>query len=156
MATHVEFDDIVKFLREQGWQFGLGERNSIRLAFEGENGEYNALILYPWEKEIIVLYVEYSFTVPETHRQDILNLVARINWGLLFGVCEYHPDQGIVRFRANMLTDDAPFNIGQFSTMVATTLSTADRYAPAFDAVLNGRLMVTEALKLVESPPAPL
>jgi hypothetical protein len=156
MADRVEFEDIVNFFREQGWQFGLGERNSIRLAFEGNNGEYNALLLYPWEKELIVMYVEYAFKVPESRGQDILNLVARINWGLLFGVCEYHPDKGIVRFRANMLTDDAPFNIGQFSTMVATTLSTADRYAPAFDAVLKDRLMVTEALELVESPPAPL
>ena len=155
MATQVEFDDIVKFLRQQGWQIGLGERNSIRLAFEGDNGEYNALILYPWEKEIIILYVEYPFPVPENRREDVLNLVARINWGLLFGVCEYHPDHGIVRFRATMLTDDAPFLAGQFSTMLSTALSTVERYKPAFDAVLRDRLAVAEALKLVESPPSP-
>ena len=156
MATQVEFDDIVAFLRQQGWRIGLGERNSIRMVFEGDNGEYNALILYPWEKEIIVLYVEYAFRVPESRSLEILDLTARINWGLLFGVCEYHPDHGIARFRANMMTDDASFNGGQFSTMLATTLSTADRYAPAFDAVLKGRATVAEALGMVESPPAPL
>ena len=155
MATQVQFDDIVKFLRQQGWQFGLGERNSIRLAFEGDNGEYNALLIYPWEKEIIILYVEYPFHVPENRRLDVLDLVARINWGLLFGVCEYHQDQGIARFRVTMLTDDAPFHSGQFSTMLSTALSTADRYAPAFDAVLQCRLTVCEALQLVESPPFP-
>jgi hypothetical protein len=155
MATQVTFDDIVKFLRAQDWQFGLGERNSIRLAFAGENGEYDALLIYPWEKEIIVLYVEYPFHFPESKRPEILDLVARINWGLLFGACEYHPDHEVARFRATMLTDDAPFHAGQFSTMIATALSTADRYAPAFEAVLQGDLTVTEALELVESPPAP-
>jgi hypothetical protein len=156
MATQVEFDDIVHFFREQGWNFGLGERNSIRLAIEGENGEYNALLIYPHEKEIIVLYVEYAFQVPESRSQDILDLVARINWGLLFGVCEFNQDKGVVRFRTTMLTDDVPLHIGQFSTMLATAFSTTDRYAPAFDAVLENGLMVTEALALVESPPAPL
>ncbi len=154
MATQVTFDDIVQFLRRQDWQFGLGERNSIRLAFEGENGEYDALLVYPWEKELIVLYMGYSFHVPETRVSDVLDLVARINWGLLFGVCEFHPDLGTARFRATMMTDDAPFHAGQFSTLIATALSTVDRYAPAFEAVLHGRLTVAEALALVESPPS--
>lgn len=150
MTTQVKFDDMVQFLRKEGWHFGIGEHDTLSLAFEGDHGSYNAMILYPWEKEIIIMYVEYPFRIPEERRGEIMELVARVNWGLLFGVCEYHPEWAIVRFRATMLTDDAPFHATQFSTMIATVLSSTDRYAPAFDALLKDGLSVSEALALVE------
>ncbi|MHB9030233.1 MAG: YbjN domain-containing protein [Candidatus Latescibacterota bacterium] len=150
MATQVTFDDVVKYFRQQDLHFGIGERNTITLTVRGENGEYQVLVYYPWEREIILTYVNYSFTVPGEKRSEILELIARINWGLLFGTCEYQPDTGILRFRSLMLTDDASLNSAQFTTMLSTAVANAERYAPAFKAVLSGKATIARALSRVE------
>lgn len=151
MATQVVFDDIVRYLREQELHFGIGERNDIRMAIAGDHGEYGILIHYPWEREVIVVYAEYSSPIPEERRAEVLEMAARINWGLLFGTCEFHPDTGRVRFRSLMLTDDAPFHTAQFATVLSTAVANAERYAPAVKALLDGRATVVGALSLVEA-----
>ncbi len=150
MATQVVFDDIVRYLRVQDLVFGIGERADIRMAVSGENGRYGILIHYPWEREIIVVYAECPFTVPAEHRSEALELAARINWGLFFGTCEYHPATGLVRFRTVMLTDDAPFHDAQFATVLSTAVANAERYTPVFRMVLKGEATVAEALSLAE------
>ncbi len=152
MATEVVFDDIVKFLRQNEWEFGIGSSQTISLSFEGANGVYSVYILYPWEKEIILVYAEYPFRIPESKSEEFFELVSRINWGLLFTACEYNPETGKVRFRGNMLTDNAHFYSEQFATLLATVWNTIDRYAPAFKSVLKGKRTVKEALSLVENP----
>lgn len=150
MPTRTIFDDIVRYLRRENLHFGIGAGDALRLAIRGEHGEYAVLIHYPWEREIVVAYAEYSFRVPPEKRGEILEMAARINWGLFFGTCEYSPETGVVRFRSTMLTDDADFNAGQFGTMLSTAVADAERYAPAFDAVIAGRMTVPGALSAVE------
>ncbi len=150
MPTRATFDDIVRYLRSNGWSFGIGETNSISLMLDGERHTYPVLIRYPWEKEIIVAYVEYPFRIPEERRRALLELAARINRGLYFASCEFDMDSGWIGFRTTMLTDGASFNPEQFSTMLATAISIAERYAPALDAVVSKRIDPANALKLVE------
>jgi hypothetical protein len=142
MATQVIFDDIVQFLRKNGWEFGIGSNQAISLSFEGENSVYTGYIIYPMEKEIILIYAEYPFIVPESKRMEFLEFVAKINWGLLFITCEYNAENGKVRFRGSMLTDDAPFIGEQFATLLAIIWSTIDRYEPSFRSLLNGEKTV--------------
>jgi hypothetical protein len=139
MATEATFDDIVRYLRKEGWTFGIGDTNSISMAVEGEKTLYSVLIRFPWEKEIIIIYVRYPFRIPDTKRPEALDLAARINQGLLFGTCEYAHETGEVRFRSTMLTDGAPFHPEQFSTLLATALANAERFSPAFRALLEAR-----------------
>ena len=150
MPTLTTFDDIVRFLRTNGWSFGIGETNSVSLMIEGARYTYPILIRYPWEKEIIVAYVEYPFRIPEERRAAILELTVRINRGLYFASSEYDMDSGWIGFRATMLTDGAAFNPEQFSTMLAAAISVAERYAPVFDMVISGRANAVAALKTVE------
>lgn len=150
MATTVSFDDIVAYLRTTGAPFGIGSGNRIIMEAEGDHTTLNIQVVYPWEKEIIGLYAAYPVPVPADLRAHMLELAARINWGLLFAACECNPDTGIIRFRSFMLVDDAPFHREQFATMLATTISLADRYAPAFRAITESGLTVEEALALAE------
>jgi len=150
MATRVTFDDIVKYFREQNLHFGIGASNTVSLNIKGEHEQYRVLIYYPWEREIIIAYANYPFRTPEEKRPEILELVARINWGLLFSVCECRPETGMLRFRSVMLTDEASFNSAQFTTMISTAVANAERYAIAFRAVLSGNATVPQALSLVE------
>ncbi len=150
MATKVTLDDIVNYFHRQNLLFGIGERDTIKLTVKGNHGEYQVYVYYPWEREIIVTYALYSFKIPEEKSAEILEMVARINWGLLFGVCEYHPETGVARFRSIMLTDDTVFNDAQFTTMLSTAVANAERYAPAFRTVLSGKASVSHALSEVE------
>ncbi len=150
MATQVVIDDIVKYFHRQNFAIGIGERNTISFMVEGEHGEYDVLIYYPWEREIIASYVNYSFRIQKKNRRETFELVARINWGLLFGTCECQPDTGVVRFRSIMLTDGTGFIEEQFATMLSTCVTNAERYAPAFKAVLGGKATAAQALIGVE------
>lgn len=84
MATQVTFDDIVKYFRQQDLHFGIGERNTVALTVRGDHGEYPVLVYYPWEREIVITYVSYRFTVPGEKRTEILELAARIKLGPAF------------------------------------------------------------------------
>ncbi len=150
MPTRTAFDDIVRFLRSNGWSFGIGETNSVSLMIEGARHTYPVLIRYPWEKEIIVAHVEYPFRIPEERRAAIPELIARINRGLYFASCEYDMDSGWIGFRATMLTDGSAFNPEQFSTMLAAAISVAERYAPVIDMVVSGQADAATAMKTVE------
>ena len=152
MATQVTFDDIVRYLRSERIPFGIGKNNSIMLSIAGENTALNVQVAYLWEKEIICLWAAYPFGSPSRKLDAVLELAARINWGLLFSSCEVNPESGAIRFRSTMLVDDAPFSREQFRTLFATACSLADRYAPAFKQVIEGTLSPENALALVENP----
>jgi hypothetical protein len=149
MATQVTFDDILKFLRSEGLEFGIGPKNTLALTLKTEKETYLVIIQYIWEKELIVLYVEYTFKATGRSRTELLNLAAYINWGLLFPTCEINTETGVIRFRSTMLTDDAPFYRSQFATMLATACTVAERYSPAFRAVIEGNCTAHEAIDLV-------
>ncbi len=155
LATTATFDDIVKYLRSAGLDFGIGSRNTIAMKLKGAGGTYRIIVQYKWEKELIVLYVEYPFHAPKEHMADICELAARVNWGLLFAAAEVNPDTGLIRFRSTMLTDDAPFIASQFGSMFSTACSIAERYAQAFKGVADGRLSVGTAIHNAESGTTP-
>ncbi|MFC1511712.1 YbjN domain-containing protein [Candidatus Latescibacterota bacterium] len=152
MATQVTFDDIVRYLRAERIPFGIGKNNRIMLTLAGENTTLNVQVAFLWEKEIICLWAAYPFHSPSSSLEEVIELAARINWGLLFSSSEVNPDTGAIRFRSTMLVDDAPFNREQFKTLFATACSLADRYAPAFRRVIEGG-SVEEALAMVEHSP---
>lgn len=150
MATTATFDDIVKHLRSLGLDFGIGSQSAIALKLTGAGGTYRLILQYKWEKELIVLYIEYPFRAPRERMTEVCELAARVNWGLLFSTAEVNPDTGLIRFRSTMLTDDAPFIESQFGSMFSTACSIAERYAPAFKGVAEGNISVEDAVRNAE------
>jgi hypothetical protein len=150
MATQTTFDDIVNHLRISGFQFGIGSGNRLALSVSGKHAVLDVQIYYPWEKEIIVLYAVCPLTVTKNHGGEMLELAARINWGLLFATCEVAPDTGSIRFRATMPVDESPFHREQFDTLLATVCSLADHYYPALAMVIEKGVAPAEAVAAVE------
>jgi len=150
MSTKVTFDDIVNYLRKEGWSFGIGSGNNIKMNLKGKTGIFGVYISLRLEKEIITMYIEHPSVIPDDFRDEIDRFVNAINWGLHFGTCEFNTETGKIRFRSFMLIDDAPFVEAQFATMLATLFSIAEKYGIAINSVIEGKKSVEEALKEVE------
>lgn len=150
MATTVTFDDIVRLLRSGGLNFGIGTDNTVSLNIELSNGSFPVIVQFIMEKEIIVVYVNYPFKVIPDRINEIQTLISFINWGLLFSSCEYNYFKRNIRFRSTMLTDNQNFNPAQFSTVLSTCCSIADKCFPAFKAVLESGITAEEAEKLIK------
>ena len=149
MATLVTFEDIVRFFRAERMKFAIGKENRLLLTLTGKNTSLTVQVSFMQEKEIIGLHAIFPFRVPTVKISAALELAARINWGLLLAACEVNPENGAIRFRSTMLVDDSSFNRSQFSTLFATACSLADRYAPAFLKVIEGK-SIGEALAGIE------
>jgi hypothetical protein len=149
MATTVKLEDLVRFFRSEEMAFSIGNGNCLLITVRGQNTTLTVQVCFVPEKEVIGLHAACPFHVPQEFIASALEMAARINWGLLFATCEVHPKTGAVRFRSVMLVDDSRFNRAQFSTLFATGTSTADRYAPAFMKLMEGKSPV-EALAGIE------
>jgi len=150
MSTKVTFDDIVNYLKKEGWSFGIGSGDNIKMNLKGKTGLFSVYVSFRREKEIITMYIEHPSVIPENFRDDIGRFVNAINWGLHFGTCEVNNETGKVRFRSFMLIDDAPFIEAQFATMLATLFSIAEKYGIALNSVIEGKKSAEEAIKEVE------
>jgi hypothetical protein len=149
MATKVEFEEIIRFLREEGLNIAIGPLGTAFTKISGKNGDYRLIVRFIREKEIIVVYMEYQFTSDLKSLDEVMKLSSRINWGLLFSTCEVDEETGSIRFRSTVLTDEASFNSSQFTTSLATASTLADNYSPVFKSVIYGGLTAKEALEKV-------
>ena len=152
MATRVTFDNIVRYFRAENLEFAIGKDDTVLLTVAGKHVPLTVQVSFIHEKEIIALHAVYPFRTPPDRIAEVLELAARINWGLLFATAEVNPENGAIRFRSTMLVDDTGFNREQFATLFATGCSTADRYAPAFQKVIEGR-SIKRSLAAVEGAP---
>ncbi len=139
MATRVTFEDIIRYFRAERLEFAIGKDDTVLLAVAGKQVPLTVQVSFIHEKEIISVHAVYPFRAPLKRMAEALELAARIKWGLRFAGVGVNPENGVIRFRSTMLVDDAEFNREQFATLFATGCSTADRYAPVFQKMIEGR-----------------
>lgn len=154
MANQVHFSDIVRGLQQDDWKFDVSDDNTIRLGFAGKNGRFQVIVRFLKEKDLVQILTFYPFNVAENFRPMICEVITRMNYGLLFCSCEMDMNDGEVRCRGSMPVDEAPFYWEQFRTILITTITTADRYYPAFMAVIFGGKNAKDAITDVESQKA--
>jgi len=150
MSTKVRFEDVKKFFEDDDWSFEVKD-NSIRCGIKAKNESFKIRVVVRTEKELISLYVYYPITVPEDKRREVCETITRMNYGLSFGWCEMDMNDGELRFRSFMPTDDAPFFPEQLKTILYSGVNTADRYFPAFMSVIYGNKSSEEAIKEIEN-----
>lgn len=144
-------DTLIGFLEEDAWKFTrLEGEDTIVLTFNCENATY---ICYAQAREAqhqIVFYSIYPLRAPEEKRLQAAEFTARVNYGLVLGNLELDMRDGEVRYKTSADIGAAPFTIELLRSLMQINLSTADRYYPAFAAILYSGATPADAVASIE------
>jgi len=145
------FETVLEFFRETGWNFNIAiDGKMIELNVGGNNGRWKC---YADAKEEINAYVFYSIcpiNVPENKLSAMAELIARANFGLLFGSFELDFKDGEVRFK--IVSDFCGISPTKGSIKKATLLNvmTMDRYLPGIMGVTYSDISAELAIMKIE------
>lgn len=140
---------IMDALQRRKWNFEISE-NSVLIGFQGDHADFRAIVRLLKEQKALQILVFYPFQIPREMRKTVCEGIARMNYGLYFTSCEIDMEDGELRCRGIMPIDQDLFYSAQFESLLISVISTADKYYPAFHAILDGSHTPREAIEIVE------
>ncbi|NIX76273.1 YbjN domain-containing protein [Microvirga terricola] len=143
--------DIVERLAAlRDWIFDRAETDEMSVSVSGRWADYH--IAFTWIEDVEALHVACAFDlkVPERRRQDILQLISRINEQLWVGHFDLWSSENVVMFRhALLLAGGAEPTHGQCEAVLRVAVDTCERYFQAFQFVMWAGKSPREALDSV-------
>ncbi|TWU04598.1 YbjN domain-containing protein [Stieleria varia] len=124
------------------------EREAFLLSFGGDHGSYREIIRI--DDNVLQSFVGMSVKVPEGSRIDIAVAVARANYGMKIGKFELDMNDGELRYHIAVPVDGDLPSDNVLDRLVHIGIAMADRYMPAFLAVIYGNEPAKDAIALVE------
>jgi len=154
---HIDFDrqehplDVVERLASlRDWIFDRAEADEMSVSVSGRWADYH--IAFTWIEDVEALHVACAFDlkVPDRRRQDLLQLISRINEQLWVGHFDLWSRENVVMFRhALLLAGGADPTHGQCETMLRVAVEACERYFQAFQFVMWAVKSAKEALDAV-------
>jgi hypothetical protein len=135
-------------LRE--WIFDRAETDEMSVSVSGRWTDYH--VAFTWIEDVEALHVACAFDlkVPERRRQEILQLMARINEQLWVGHFDLWSSESVVMFRHSLLlAGGAEPTHAQSETMLRVSVEACERYFQAFQFVMWAGKTAREALDSV-------
>jgi hypothetical protein len=123
----------------------------FRLGFTGENGRFLAFAKGDEERSIATFFSVAPFVVEPRHRDNVMRLVTRINFGLPVGCFEFDLDDGELRLRTTVAFGKAPRDRQLLEQSLWANVATMDRWLPGLVAAAQLGLKDEQAVALVES-----
>ena len=118
-----------KWLQEKGWQFDI-RRQQSRTTFEGNVTKQISPIrleLYINERQrFFGVYAYVLFKIASTHHADLLEIIARANWGHEFAQFELNPDTGEFRCSSAIVLPNSNLSLEMIDAMAMCVLGWLD------------------------------
>ena len=128
MATQVTMADVAKFFTEvKKWRFTQNESKTvIRLHVTLKNGDHEIVVVVPTEGDVLRLIQWYPVNAPETKRQEMYELMARVNFNKNMTACQMDLDTGAIGWRTVLFVKDSVFVPSQFELALEALIWTAE------------------------------
>ena len=143
--------DVVERLASlRDWIFDRAETDEMSVSVAGRWTDYH--VAFTWIEDVEALHVACAFDlkVPDRRRQEILQLLSRINEQLWVGHFDLWSSENVVMFRhALLLAGGAEPTHAQCETMLRVSVEACERYFQAFQFVLWAGKSAREALDSV-------
>jgi hypothetical protein len=143
--------DIIERLASlKDWMFDRAEIDEMSIAVEGRWANYQ--VAFTWIEDVEAIHVSCAFDlkVPERRRQEVLQLIARINEQMWVGHFDLWNSENVVMFRqALLLAGGAEPTQGQCETMLRVSVEACERYFQSFQFVIWAGKTASEALDCV-------
>jgi hypothetical protein len=139
-------DLLEQTVEDNGWPFERSGQDEINLTVAGRWCDYH--FCFTWREELQSLHVSVSFDmrVPTGRRQEIVNLLARVNAQLWLGHFDLWAEDGMVLFRHVLIFPDSQISVAQCEALLHLSVEACEHYYPAFQFVLWGGKTAQEAV----------
>ena len=145
------YSHIAEMMTDSAWGFEPGpHEHSLATSFEGEHGSFVAIVVVREEQQQIIFYAYAPELTAEPQRAAMMELVTRMNAGMMVGNFELDLDDGEVRFKVGVDAEALEEPRALVPAHLGTCLRTLDLYLPAIEAVQQGTMAPREALDMVE------
>ncbi|HAX90572.1 MAG TPA: hypothetical protein DCY91_31100 [Cyanobacteria bacterium UBA11370] len=150
-SPHI-FDTVVKFFTKDDWPFTkLKGEPVLRMAFQGNNGNWTCYAKTRVEQSQFVFYSICPVKVPKPKRRAVGEFIARANYGMIIGNFELDFIDGEIRYKTSIDVEGSTLNFPMLKRLVYTNVTMMDEYLPGIKAVVEGKLSPEDAIALIES-----
>jgi hypothetical protein len=140
-------DVVERMAATHDWSFARASEDEVTLVVAGKWTDYQ--VSFTWMSDIEALHLACAFDlkVPQPRRNEVVELVGKVNEQLWIGHFDLWFKDGLVMFRhALLLTGGIAASRAQCESALGTALDTCERYFQAFQFVVWAGKSATEAL----------
>lgn len=151
MAKKPIYRAMITFFSEDDWPFSkLQGSDTLRLAFQGENGQWNCYAIARDEQAQFIFYSMCSLVVTEEKRPAIAEFTARANFGLVPASFEFDFESGEIRLKSSLDVTHLDISSSAIEQIVYTNVTLMDRYLPGIISVLEQDANPKDAIQSIE------
>ena len=143
--------DVVEHLAAgNSWPFERASEDEISIVVTGRWTNYQISFIWMSDIEALHLACAFELRVPQARRNEVIELVAKVNEQLWVGHFDVWFADGLVMFRhALLLTGGVEASGRQCESLLGTALDACERYYQAFQFVVWAGKSATEALEAI-------
>jgi hypothetical protein len=130
-------DVIERFLIEHEWSYERLDESLLRLAVQGEQGDWVTLVQTNEEDQRCIVYSVYPALVPESRREAMAAILTQENYEIPVGNFEMDLTDGEVRFRTSIEVVQGQMTSEWFERMFAVNISMTDGYFALISEEIN-------------------
>lgn len=146
------FETVKQFFEKDGWGYREVEGDTaLMLMFGGKSGEWRCYARVIEDRGYVQFFSYAPFDVPEERFQSVMELMARINFGLNIGSFDLNLADGTLQFKTSIDVEgtEASLTPQLIKNTVYSNALTMDGWLAAIGAVVEGKMMPEEAVKSV-------
>jgi hypothetical protein len=121
-------DIVEQFLNENEWGYERLDDSLLRLAVQGEQGDWVTLVQTDEEDQRCIVYSVYPDLVPESRREAVAAILTQENYEMPVGNFEMDLTDGEVRFRTSIEVVQDQMTSEWFERMFMVNISITDGY----------------------------
>jgi hypothetical protein len=137
LNKHSLNDVIEQFLEENEWGYERLDDSLIRLAVQGEQGDWVTLVQTDEEDQRCIVYSVYPDLVPESRREAMAAILTQENYEIPVGNFEMDQTDGEVRFRTSIEVVQSQMTSEWFERMFMVNISLTDGYFALISEEIN-------------------
>lgn len=146
------FETMLDFFETEDWNYiEIPNENALRLAFQGEHGQWNCYAQAIEEYDRFLFYSVLPVNVPDVKMPLVCEFLTRANHNLGLGNFEMNFETGEVRYKTSLDAPVSDFTNEIFNKLVYVNVLTLDRYLPGIMNLIYGNVSPQEAIAQIES-----
>lgn len=142
---------IIKFLDHDDWKYRLDEdKEIIKSGLSLKNKMKKVDIVFDLRDDKFFIYMTYPMCAGEDERPEVLRLINRINYGIMFGNFEMDERDGEIRFRYAVDCDNCLPSQEVIRHGIYRSAATVEKYGDALIMVIMGFSKALDAYKAAQ------
>jgi hypothetical protein len=142
---------VLQFFTEDDWQYTkLQGEPTLRMGFQGQNGEWNCYAKVRETQQQFVFYSLCPISITEDKRNAIAQFLTLANYGMTIGNFELDYSDGEIRYKTSIDVEGDRLTPALIKRLVYTNVLMMDEYLPGIKAVIETGMAPEDAIRAVE------